>query len=85
MSQHGNYSKALTQKDIPHLVDDLVLDYLKPSREFRSGVFYEVDNNMRVSLYNVLTYVRDAIDDTLQLLDKSIEKPKNQHQEGLGN
>ena len=62
--------EALTKRQLPNADDvDMILEYLKPSREYRKGIFYEVEQDMRASLYNAMVYTRDALNDTIKLLD----------------
>jgi hypothetical protein len=63
--------RALTKKELPTSdAIDMILEYLKPSREFRKGIFYEIEHDMRISMYNAMVYTRDALNDTLRLLDE---------------
>lgn len=63
--------KALTNKELPTSTEiDLILEYLKPTREYRKGIFYEIEKDMRTYMYNAMVYTRDALNDTLKILDE---------------
>lgn len=62
--------RALTNKELPGLYEDIILDYIKPSREFRKGIIYDIDESMRVGLYNALTQTDHAIHDMLKVIDE---------------
>jgi hypothetical protein len=69
--------KALTQKErMPYLSEDVINDYIKPSREFRTSLVLEVDEHMRTALYNSLVNLNSIIHDMLNIIDNADNKNK---------
>lgn len=63
--------KALTDKEVmPHRHEDLVVDHIKPTREYRKFV-YELDDVQRQDLSEWLHYLTVAIDDMQEILEKA--------------
>lgn len=61
---------ALTNNDSPpNESDDLLVDYIKRSREFRKGLMLEVDKDRRTAIHNALHYVSVAIDDMIEIIN----------------
>jgi len=52
---------------------DILVDYIRPSREFRKGLMLETDRTKRVYLHNILHYVSVALEDMIEIIDE-IEK-----------
>jgi hypothetical protein len=64
--------KALTQKDdMPDESEDLIVDYIKPTREFRRSLSLELDETSRTTIYNWLHYTSAAIEDMLNIIKES--------------
>jgi len=67
--------KALTQKDdMPDESDDLIVDYIKPTREFRRSLSLELDETARTTIYNWLHYTNAAIEDMMQIISEVKDK-----------
>ena len=61
---------ALTNNDSPpNESDDLIVDYIKPSREFRKGLMLEVDSHRRTAIHNVLHYASVAIEAMIEIIN----------------
>jgi hypothetical protein len=61
---------ALTNNDSPpDESDDLIVDYIKPSREFRKGLMLEVDKDRRTEIHNALHYASVAIEDMIEIIN----------------
>ena len=68
---------ALTNiKNPPTSSDDLLVDYIRPSREFRKGLMLEVDARRRASIHNALHYVSVALEDMIETINE-IDKSDN--------
>jgi hypothetical protein len=64
--------KALTDKDSPpDESDDLMVDYIKPTREFRRSLILELDEGDRTLIYNKLHYASVAIEDMLNIIKET--------------
>lgn len=62
---------ALTNNNSPpNTSDDLLVDYIRPSREFRKGLMLEVDSHRRAAIHNALHYVSVAIEDMIEVIDE---------------
>lgn len=62
---------ALTNnKNPPNERSDLLVDYIRPSREFRRGLMLEVDHRRRVAIHNALHYVSVAVEDMIEIIDE---------------
>jgi hypothetical protein len=61
--------KALTLKDIPRGdSEDLMVEYIKPSREFRRSLVLELDETDKTIIHNWLHYVSLAIEDMIEIM-----------------
>jgi hypothetical protein len=64
--------EALTDKDSPpDESDDLMVDYIKPTREFRRSLILELDEGDRTLLHNKLHYASVAIEDMLNIIKET--------------
>lgn len=54
----------------PNTSDDLLVDYIRPSREFRRGLMLEVGSNRRAAIHNALHYASVAIEDMIEIIDE---------------
>jgi len=67
--------KALCDdKNLPDDGDDLLVDFIKPTREYRLGLAMELDKNQRTNMHNVLHCVIEAAEDMIEQLDKADKK-----------
>jgi len=67
--------KALCDdKDLPNDGEDLLVDYIKPTREYRLGLAMEFDEAQRTNMHNKLHQVSEAIEDMIEQLDKADKK-----------
>jgi len=64
--------KALSGKDIPHATEnmDLIVDYIKPTREYWKTYMEEADDRERRRTWNWLSAVVEMAEDRLELLKK---------------
>ena len=63
------FFKAHNQKPMPKSSDVAVeVDYIRPSREFRRGLVYDLDEDIRVQLWNRLTQTDHVIHDMLECM-----------------
>jgi hypothetical protein len=68
--------KALTEsKYMPTEDSDLIVDYIKPSREFRKSLAIELDDRRRTTLHNWLHYVTVVAEDMIEQI-KAAEASK---------
>lgn len=68
---------ALTNNNSPpNTSDDLLVDYIRPSREFRRGLMLEVGSNRRAAIHNALHYASVAIEDMIEIIDEIDRKEK---------
>jgi hypothetical protein len=64
--------KALTEsKYMPTEDSDLIVDYIKPSREFRKSLAMELDDRRRTTLHNWLHYVTVVAEDMLEQIKEA--------------
>ena len=62
---------ALTNNNSPpDESDDLIVAYIKPSREFRKGLMLEVNRDRRTEIHNVLHYVSVAIEEMIETINE---------------
>ena len=54
----------------PNTSDNLLVDYIRPSREFRRGLMLEVDSHRRTAIHNALHYASVAIEDMIQIISE---------------
>lgn len=67
--------EALTEIDhLPHKDEDLILDYVKPTRQYRKSLILELDEQSRKTVWNALGAVEAVIQDTLDLLEEEQKK-----------
>jgi len=67
--------KALTESEhLPYDNEDLIVDYIKKTRDFRKNLILELDENDRKRLHNRLNAVEAVVQDTLDLLEKELKK-----------
>jgi hypothetical protein len=65
---------ALTNNDTPPTKSsDLLVDYIRPTREFRRGLMLEVDPSRRAAIHNALHYASVAIEDMIEII-REIDK-----------
>jgi putative lipoic acid-binding regulatory protein len=75
LGRSADLFEALTQKHIPYDDnEDLLVDYIKPTREFRRGLILELDETDRTSVHNWLHYTSVAIEDMLEIIKEAEEK-----------
>lgn len=69
--------QRLTEKRyMPAQDDDIILDFIKPTREFRKGLILELDEHAKAHLYNDLGAVDAAVQDMLEILEQNKKKNK---------
>jgi hypothetical protein len=70
--------KALIQKDMPYVdqrFDEDIMDaFIKPTREFRQSIVYELNKSDRTILYNILAFAEYAILDITNIIEKTWEE-----------
>jgi hypothetical protein len=76
ISEHAyDLFAALTNiKSPPNPSDDLLVDYIRPSREFRKGLMLEVDESTRTEIHNALHYASVALKDMIEIIREIDEK-----------
>lgn len=63
---------GLTEHEyMPHVDEDVILDHIKPTREYRRGIVLELDEEKRTTLHNWLAWVDLAIHDMLALIQEA--------------
>jgi hypothetical protein len=55
---------------------EVIDDYIRPSRERNKGFLYEIDEDMRISLYNGICYTLAILDDALEQIEEIEESKK---------
>jgi hypothetical protein len=66
--------KALVQKDMPRADEKYHEDmdtFIIPTREFRKGIIYELNESDRIILYNILACTEYAILDMTNIIEKT--------------
>lgn len=67
--------KGLTEaRYMPTENDDLIVDIIKPSREFRKSLALELDDRHRTTLHNWCHYVSVAIEDMIEQINAAEKK-----------
>ena len=67
--------QRLTEKQyMPGQDDDLVLDFIKPTREFRKALVLELDEHTKAHLYNDLGAVDAVVQDMLEIIEQNKNK-----------
>jgi hypothetical protein len=67
--------EALTDKETPpDESDDLIVDYIKPTREFRRSLILELDEGDRTLIHNKLHYASVAIEDMIKIISEVKDK-----------
>jgi ParB/RepB/Spo0J family partition protein len=62
---------ALTGKEfMPHKTDDLLVDHIKPTREFRRSIIAGLSEDNRHGLHDWLSYTEAAINDMLTVIEE---------------
>lgn len=70
---HDLWTALTNKKNMPHPDEDLIVDHIKPTREYRKFV-YELDENEKTGLHNWLTFTEAAISDMLEIIAEADEK-----------
>src|SRR6185503_97856 len=66
--------KVLTQKDMPYADNvDLIVDFIKPTREYWKSLMLEFDETKRTRLHNELSFLTELIEDRLEILSHVME------------
>ena len=59
------------RKKIPHAVDaDMIVDYIKPTREEWKSLMLEADKTQKARVHNWLSFLADVIEDRLEILSQ---------------
>lgn len=67
--------KVMTEKEMPYADnEDLVLDYIKPSREYWRSLMLEFDETKRTRTHNELSFIAELIEDRLQIISEVKDK-----------
>jgi hypothetical protein len=67
--------EALTEIDhLPYKDEDLTVEYIKPTRDYRKNLILELDEQSRKTVWNSLGSVEAAIQDMLDLLEEEMKK-----------
>jgi hypothetical protein len=76
ITYHGaRLFEALTESDhLPYNDEDLIVDYIKPSREHRKSFVLELDEQGRKTVWNCLGAVQAAVEEMLDLLEEEMKK-----------
>jgi hypothetical protein len=74
--QHARmlFRSLCDDKEIPYQDEDLLVDYIKPTREYRLTIAYELDKSQRAHLHNVMHAVIEAAEDMIDQIDKADKK-----------
>lgn len=74
ISEHAYklFAALTNMKSPPNTSSDLLVEYIRPSREFRKGLMLEVDSRRRINIHNALHYASVAIEDMIEII-KEIE------------
>ena len=73
-SAYKLFAVLTNNKSPPNDTDDLIVDYIKPSREFRRGLMLEVGEDRRIAIHNALHYASVAIEDMIEIIDEIDKK-----------
>lgn len=65
------FAELCDGKEIPFADEDLIVDFIKPTREYRSTIAYELDKPQRAHLHNVMVAVSEACQDMIDQIDKA--------------
>jgi hypothetical protein len=67
--------ETLTQKEMPYADNvDLIVDYIKPSREYWRSLMLEFDEIKRTRTHNELSFLAELIEDRLQIISEVKDK-----------
>lgn len=67
--------EALTEIDhLPYKDEDLIVEYIKPTRQYRKSLILELDEQSRKTVWNSLGSVEAVIQDMLDLLEEEMKK-----------
>src|SRR4030095_9191 len=69
------FSALCDEKEAPYTAEeDLLVDYIKPTREYRLTLAYELDKSQRANIHNLLHSVIEASEDMIDQIDKADKK-----------
>jgi hypothetical protein len=54
--------------------EDFILDYLKPTREFRKSLMLELSKDERTNVFNYMHYITQLAEDTINMIDEAEKK-----------
>lgn len=67
--------KTMTEKEMPYADnEDLIVDYIKPSREYWRSLMLEFDETKRTRTHNELSFLAELIEDRLQIINEVKDK-----------
>ena len=58
-------------KPMPSIDEDLLVDYIRPTREYRLGLAMEIDKSERVNLHNLMHNLIEAAEDMITQIAKT--------------
>src|SRR5580765_2478708 len=58
-------------KPMPSIDEDLLVDYIRPTREYRLGLAMEIDKSERVNLHNLMHNLIEAAEDMITQIAKA--------------
>ena len=58
-------------KDLPREGDDLLVDYIFPTREYRLGLAMELNETQRINAHNKAHFAIELLEDWIEQLDKA--------------
>ena len=68
---HWLYTALTREEFMPHKHEDLIVDHIKPTREFRHGIIAGLSQMDKNGLHDWLSYTKAAIEDMLEIIEQS--------------
>ena len=73
-SSANSLFKALALDDIPRRDEDFIVNYIKPTREFRRSLALELNENQRTIIHKYLSYTIEMAEDMIEMIREVDEK-----------
>jgi hypothetical protein len=74
ISNANGLFKALSLDDIPSKEEDFIVNYMRPTREFRRSLALELTERQRTMIHNYLSYTIDMAEDMIEMIREIDEK-----------
>jgi len=58
----------------PHSTEDIINDYIRPTREFRNMIAFELPRNLRLKLHEDCVSTKRMLDDMIKIIEDAEEK-----------